>query len=50
MILTQEEINKLGDECGFGTPNEDYPDSYSLDYSAILSDALKKRLSAQQKS
>lgn len=25
MILTQEEINKLGDECGFGTPgnNED---------------------------
>jgi len=33
MILSQEEINKLGDECGFGTPNEEYPDSYSPDYS-----------------
>ena len=33
MILTQEEINKLGDENGFGTPNEDYIDSYSPDYS-----------------
>lgn len=32
-MLTQEEINKLGDECGFGTPNSEYPDSYSPDYS-----------------
>lgn len=28
MILTQEEINRLGDECGFGTPGNG-EDDYS---------------------